>query len=102
MSFDLSRNARVYIGHDRSIKRKPAWLRGFHPTDETWSVLARDAEGSLSTVLYFDVYTRSYPAGVVSLGPNMESRLFSMVRSLGGKYLGKGEPGMYLVCVDAR
>jgi len=102
ISFDLSRNARVYIGHDRSIKRKPAWLREFHPTDETWSVLARDAEGSLSTMIYFDVYTRSYPAGVVSLGPNMENRLFSMVRSLGVKYLGKGEPGMYLVCVDAR
>jgi serine/threonine protein kinase len=102
MSFDLSRDARVYVGHDHSIKRKPNWLREFHPTDETWSVLMGSIGGSAGEVHYYDVYTRSYPAGVVNLGPNMENRLLSTFRSLGGRFLGKGEPGMYLVCVDAR
>ncbi len=102
LSFELSRDARVFVGHDRSIKRKPSWLQGFHQTGETWSVLVRNAGDAGSAVLYFDVFTRSYPAGTVSLGPNMGTGLFSRFKSLGKQLLGRGEPSMYLVCVDPR
>lgn len=105
LSFELSRDARVYVGHDRSIKRKPSWLQDFHPTGETWSVLVRNAGSSGdagSAVIYFDVFTRSYPTGTVSLGPNMGTGLFSRFKSLSKQLLGRGEPSMYLVCVDPR
>jgi hypothetical protein len=102
VSFELSRDARVFVGHDQSIKRKPAWLQGFHSTGETWSVLVRNVGDAGSAVISFDIFTRSYPAGTVRLGPNMEKGLFSRFKTLGKQLLGRGEPSMYLVCVDPR
>jgi serine/threonine-protein kinase len=96
ISFELTQDAKVYIGHDETIKRKPGWLQSFQRTGDSWSALARDAAGS--EVLKFDVYERSYRKGSVNLGPNTEKET-SLFKNF-GKIVGKREPGMYLVCID--
>jgi eukaryotic-like serine/threonine-protein kinase len=96
VSFTLSRAANVYVGYDRDGAQKPKWLQAFTRTGATWSVLLRDQAGALSGMIHFDVFTRSYPAGPVTLGPNVEK--VSGLRRL----FGRSEPNMYVVCVDPR
>lgn len=50
------------------LAKKPDWLRTFAPTGEQWSVLIRDADGALTETVGYDVFSRSYAAGAVSLG----------------------------------
>lgn len=50
------------------LAKKPDWLRTFTPTGEQWSVLIRDADGALTETVGYDVFSRSYAAGAVSLG----------------------------------
>ena len=42
------------------------------------------------------VFAQSYPAGQVTLGPNLAKRSFL------GRMLKRQQPSMYIVCVDPR
>ncbi len=99
-SFDLKQEAKVYIGHDPGIKTKPRWLAKFRKTGETWSLLLRNPDGSAGPVKSFEVFTRSYSAGPVDLGPNLAYGRATL-RQIGTVF-GKAGVNMYLVCVDAR
>jgi hypothetical protein len=96
LSFHLNHSARVYVGFDRANKSRPSWLKAFSETGEVWSVLTRDIDGTITGTAAFDVFVRPFGVGEVILGPNIEKASFL------GRFLGRREPNMYLVCVDPR
>ena len=60
VTFKLSQNATVYVAFDDRILKRPSWLSDWTNTGDNL-----DAGGDP-----FSVYQKSFPAGVVSLGPN--------------------------------
>lgn len=99
LSFTLSRGARVYVGYDQGIRDRPAWLKEFQPTGNTWSVLVYRPGRPENERVHYDVYMRRFPAGPVTLGPNLGRRsLWAALR----RAVRRSKPRNYLVCVDAR
>jgi len=83
LSIDLERPATLYVAYDKRIKdkKKEAWLSSYVMTGRVITVAGPGA----STETYdFEVYSRRVPAGLVSLGPNLTSKM-------------KGGVGMYFV-----
>ncbi|MEM9056225.1 MAG: Ig-like domain-containing protein [Pseudomonadota bacterium] len=60
LRFDLLQAAAVFVGHDRRIADKPAWL-------DTWETTG---DSLFTTDAAFDVFVREFPAGEVTLGGN--------------------------------
>ncbi len=71
IELQVSRDVEVFVGHDRRIKRKPAWLGDFRRTGETLTV--REGAKEQDVVVY-DVFVRDYPRGTVNLGANTPPR----------------------------
>ncbi|WP_345161065.1 InlB B-repeat-containing protein [Pontibacter saemangeumensis] len=66
VSFDLSQQATVYIAYDPRATALPSWLSG-------WQKLADRVGVNDSKISYMQLYSKSFPAGTVSLGGNMQS-----------------------------
>ena len=69
LSFTLSAPATVYVVYDKRGKKLPAWLgdSSWQPTTETLSASGGDVQASP-----MKVFARSFPAGSVTLGDNLE------------------------------
>ncbi len=63
LSFDLSLNGTVYVAYDRRIANLPTWLSDWTATGTTL-VVSDDN-------YIFDIYTKDFAAGTVTLGGNM-------------------------------
>lgn len=62
LSFSIDRAATVYVGLDQRVS-KPSWMSDFTKTTDT---LAFSGTGTGT----LELYQKSFPAGVVQLGPN--------------------------------
>lgn len=67
LRFRLDRPAMVYVAYDQRYRQRPAWLKGFQPTNATVSYRAGAAE------LRLQLFSRAFPAGEVVLGGNLAS-----------------------------
>ncbi|MEO6327656.1 MAG: kelch repeat-containing protein [Ginsengibacter sp.] len=66
-SFNISQNATIYIAYDPRGRNLPAWLSG-------WQKLTGQQVGVNDTKInYMQLYSKSYSAGKVSLGGNLQS-----------------------------
>ncbi|WP_221392675.1 InlB B-repeat-containing protein [Dyadobacter sp. NIV53] len=65
-SFNLSRPATVYIAYDPRATVLPAWLQG-------WQKLTDIIGLQDPLISYFSLYSKTFPAGKVTLGGNMAS-----------------------------
>jgi len=63
LTFDISREATVYIAHDDSLTLKPGWLADFSDTGENLNVIA-------VRVATFSLFSKFFPSGQVVLGGN--------------------------------
>lgn len=66
LTFNLTKNATVYIGYDPRATTLPAWLSGWQKLTDKLGV---DDPNISSLVLY----SKTYPAGKVTLGGNLAS-----------------------------
>ncbi|GAA4440123.1 hypothetical protein GCM10023188_37000 [Pontibacter saemangeumensis] len=66
LSFTLSQQATVYVAYDPRATALPSWLSG-------WQKLTDRVGVNDSKISYMDLYSKSFPAGAVSLGGNMQS-----------------------------
>ncbi|PKV62778.1 malectin domain-containing carbohydrate-binding protein [Pontibacter ramchanderi] len=66
VSFNLSQTSTVYVAYDPRATALPTWLSGWQKLSDK---LYFDDPGTN----YLDLYSRSFPAGTVSLGGNMAS-----------------------------
>ena len=66
LSFQLSQQATVYVAYDPRAKALPAWLGG-------WQKLTDRVGVNDSKISYMVLYSKSFPAGKVSLGGPMVS-----------------------------
>ena len=67
LQFDLSRPARIYVAYDADARHVPDWLSAFTPERMTVEV------DQIGTPRWFNVFSKSYPAGTVVLGGNRSS-----------------------------
>jgi hypothetical protein len=65
-SFTLNQSATVYIAYDPRATVLPAWLSGFNK-------LALQIGINDPKITYMNVYSKTYPAGKVTLGGNLQS-----------------------------
>lgn len=68
ISFWVNKPVTIYVAHDRRYRVKPPWLRLFHPTGESITM-----QGTRPPVI-FDIFEKSYQAGRIVLGGNIEER----------------------------
>ncbi|MBF9254833.1 T9SS type A sorting domain-containing protein [Pontibacter sp. 172403-2] len=66
LSFYLSQPATMYVAYDPRAATLPSWLDG-------WQKLPERIGVNDSKISYMDLYSKSFPAGVVRLGGNMMS-----------------------------
>ncbi|GAA4440128.1 hypothetical protein GCM10023188_37010 [Pontibacter saemangeumensis] len=66
LSFTLSQQATVYVAYDPRATALPSWLSG-------WQKLTDRVGVNDSKISYMDLYSKSFPAGAVSLGGGMQS-----------------------------
>ncbi|WP_161890526.1 malectin domain-containing carbohydrate-binding protein [Pontibacter russatus] len=66
LSFNLSESATVYIAYDPRATALPSWLSG-------WQKLTDRVGVNDSKISYMNIYSKSFPAGTVSLGGNLQS-----------------------------
>jgi len=66
LSFDLSQTATVYVAYDPRATALPSWLSGWQKVNEIIGI--NDPK-----ISYMNLYSKSFPAGRVSLGGNMLS-----------------------------
>lgn len=66
VSFKLSQNATVYIGYDPRATALPAWL-------STWQKLPEVIGITDPNITHFDIYSKTFAAGTVTLGGNVAS-----------------------------
>jgi hypothetical protein len=93
VSFLLESPARVFVGHDARIRKKPEWLSSFTPAGQRWEV---DGVGTSEETVTYEVFMKSFSAGMVRLGPNIQwTGLTRRWRDTFPKNL-----AMYLVCVE--
>lgn len=94
-SFKLGGEARVYVAHDRRIRKKPEWLASsFSPTGDHITLYGPQGIGKFE----MDLYVQERPAGWVQLGSNIEWRILTKkIRAVIPKEL-----SMYVVCVAPR
>ena len=85
ISFSVNQAVDVFVAHDIRLRKKPDWMDFFTSTGER---LAID-EGGEQVV--YEVFSREYPAGTVTLGANARARL-----------RGKQKSSMYLVFLRPR
>lgn len=65
-SFKLSQSATVYVAYDPRATTLPAWLSG-------WQKMTDRIGVNDSKISYMTLYSKSFPAGTVSLGGNLVS-----------------------------
>lgn len=65
LSFEIDREAIVYVAYHRPTL--PAWMEGFEDTGETIEIRKPD------TQLVYRLYAKTFPAGVVTLGSNLDA-----------------------------
>ncbi|WP_202621794.1 malectin domain-containing carbohydrate-binding protein [Pontibacter russatus] len=66
LSFNLSESATVYVAYDPRATALPSWLSG-------WQKLTDRIGVDDSKISYMNIYSKSFPAGAVSLGGNKQS-----------------------------
>jgi N-acetylneuraminic acid mutarotase len=66
LTFKLSQSATIYIAYDPRATALPSWLSG-------WQKLTDRIGVNDSKISYMDLYSKSFDAGTVSLGGNMQS-----------------------------
>ncbi|WP_237586708.1 T9SS type A sorting domain-containing protein [Pontibacter russatus] len=66
LSFELSEGATVYVAYDPRATALPSWLSG-------WQQLTDRIGINDSKISYMNIYSKSFPAGAVSLGGNKQS-----------------------------
>ncbi|WP_162053454.1 malectin domain-containing carbohydrate-binding protein [Pontibacter pamirensis] len=66
LSFNLSQEATVYVAYDPRATALPTWLSG-------WQKLSDRVGVNDSKISYMNLYSKSFPAGTVTLGGNMQS-----------------------------
>ncbi|MDQ4139120.1 MAG: T9SS type A sorting domain-containing protein [Bacteroidota bacterium] len=66
LSFRLSQDATVYVGYDPRATSLPSWL-------SNWQKLSDDIGLDDPNINHLDLYSKSFPAGTVSLGGNLAS-----------------------------
>ena len=66
LSFELSEQATVYVAYDPRATALPTWLSG-------WQKLTERVGVNDSKISHMDLYSKSFPAGPVSLGGNLQS-----------------------------
>ena len=66
LSFELSQSATVYVAYDPRAGSLPTWLSG-------WQKLTDRVGVNDSKISYMDLYSKSFAAGAVSLGGNLQS-----------------------------
>lgn len=66
VTFSLSQAAKVYVAYDPRATALPAWLNG-------WQKLTDKLNINDSKISYLTLYTKSFPAGTVSLGGTLAS-----------------------------
>ncbi|WP_187262777.1 malectin domain-containing carbohydrate-binding protein [Pontibacter beigongshangensis] len=66
ISFSLSQNATVYVGYDPRATAIPTWLSSWQKLSDKLNI----NDPGTSTL---DLYSKSYPAGTVTLGGNLAS-----------------------------
>jgi len=62
--FSISNAATVYVAYDRRASSQPSWLSSFSSTGDQ---ISSNGDSSMG---YFNVYSKSYSAGTVTLGGN--------------------------------
>jgi len=67
LSFEVNQPVTVYVAHDTGITPKPAWLATFTPTGEALVTTNTPSD------LFLDLFSRSFPAGPITLGGNHET-----------------------------
>ncbi len=67
LQFHLSRSATIYVAYDADARQAPGWLSGFAREAMTIEV------DQMGTPRLFNVYSKEYAAGTVSLGGNRSS-----------------------------
>ncbi len=88
----LKRPARVYVAHDRRVKKKPQWLASFRATGDTLRALEVDRGRTVE----FAIFHRDVAAGAVALGSNTRAKMLTRkVR----EFVPRKSLSMYLVCV---
>ena len=93
VTFLLGSAARVFVGHDSRIRKKPEWLASFTPAGHSWEVAG---VGPAEETTAYEVFVRSFSAGTVRLGPNIQwTGLTRRWRDTFPKEL-----AMYLICVE--
>ena len=93
LSFNVRQNARIYVAHDRRIRKKPDWLQPFSRTSQAIAV----TEAGGKRVAY-DVFVRDVAAGPVVLGSN--TQWTGLTRKLRDRF--PKDIKMYLVCVESQ
>lgn len=66
LSFNLTQNATVYIGYDPRATALPAWM-------SDWQKLTEKVGINDPVITYLELYSKTYPAGKVTLGGNLAS-----------------------------
>lgn len=66
MEFTLTQDAIVYVAYDPRASALPAWLKDWQKISSTLGIT--DA-----TLTYFNLYSKAFPAGKVTLGGNLAS-----------------------------
>lgn len=66
LSFDLSQSSTVYVAYDPRATSLPSWLSG-------WQKISDRIGFNDTKISYMDLYSKTFPAGKVSLGGNMAS-----------------------------
>ncbi len=88
----VSRPARLFVAHDRRVKKAPPWIGSFEPTGDLFLALEVDRGKTIE----YSVYSKDVPAGAVALGPNTGAkRVVKKARAFGVRK----RVVMYLVCL---
>ena len=66
LTFTLSQSATIYIAYDPRATALPAWLSG-------WQKLSDRVGVNDSKISYMNLYSKTFAAGQVSLGGNLQS-----------------------------
>jgi len=88
----VSRPARLFVAHDRRVKKDPPWIETLEPTGDLFLALEVDRGKTIE----YSVYRKEVPAGAIALGPNTGAkRVVKKARAFGVRK----RVAMYLVCL---